>query len=90
MKATVHLRSLTSIEMSLYPFYYANHPLLYGQFLNGKALDENTVFSNLISQNAFNKFLKDNRILAAKVTATNFAHSSFLFIGIIQCCWHDY
>ena len=78
---SVYLRCLTSIELFEHSEHYANHPIIFDEGRFGK-LNENTIFSNLLSHAAFALFQKDERLSAANAeaagVAVNIAFSSFL------------
>ena len=79
---SVFLRCLASIEIFEHSSYYADHPLLFGHSLNGREMNEDSIFSNIISQVAFDSFKKGDRVPAvlveARNVAVNFSYSSFL------------
>lgn len=81
---SIYLRCLTSIEMFKWSNHYANHPMIYGQYLHGKKINENAIFSITISQIAFQLFRKDFRISPVQAEAVNvaknFTYSPFLSV----------
>ena len=85
---SVDLRCLTSIEMYTHSSYYSSHPYLYGHSLDGKQIDENSIFSNTLSQVTQDTFFNDDRIAAvieeAKHIARNHSPASFLCLLVLS------
>ena len=79
---SLYLRCLTSIELFKSSNYYASHPLIFGCSLDGKEMNENTIFSILISDVGYKAFQKDDRIPAVIAESINvcknFTYSPFL------------
>ncbi|XP_065680971.1 uncharacterized protein LOC101239593 isoform X2 [Hydra vulgaris] len=79
-----YLRCLTSIELYTNVGFYLNHPIIFSQtdVTKSRRIDENTAFSIIISQKAYNSFCKNNKTLSVISEsiniATNFSYSSFL------------
>ena len=79
---SLHLRCITSIELFQHSSFYADHPMIFDQFLNGRHISENSAFSIMLSQKAFNFFEKGERaeavVYEAKNCASNCSYSSFV------------
>ena len=79
---SLYLRCLASLELFEHAQYYANHPLLFGQNVNGEEKSASSILSALVSTDApsfLDEFERTPAIIAeARNTAVNFSHSSFI------------
>ena len=69
---SVYLRCLTSIEMYTHS-YCSSHPYLYSHSLDGRKIDENSIFSNALSQVTQDTFFNDDQIAAVIEEAKHIA-----------------
>ena len=79
---SLHLRCLSTIELLLHSGYYASHPQTSGLIRDGKPLDENTLFTLMLSQTAFKVFEKNNKKLCVQAEAIHNA-KSFTFSSML-------
>ncbi|XP_065655102.1 uncharacterized protein LOC136081601 [Hydra vulgaris] len=79
-----YFNCLTGIELYTNADFYSNHSIIFSQtdVTKSRRIDENTAFSVIISQKAYNSFCKNNRTLSVISesinVATKYSYSSFL------------
>ena len=80
----IYLRCLTSIEMFSHSSYYADHSIIFGHSWHGKPTNENTIFSNTLSQITYQSFQNNDRVPAVTAesvkVAKNHTYSSLLSV----------